>query len=181
MTTQNVEKPKNKNGIIYLVLGLTLFVFFIIIFGSLSGGGGEGNSSLQIQQVMETKQKSANKYSTAVYFNKIIIVFEDVTNSIEALNLLESYRRYWTNEDVIEVAKHTLVIEKSYERVKDITPPKDLIATHQEVLQAFKLFKDSMPIYRTAMDKSDSQLYSQSMGMILTAVDKLSEITEQFK
>lgn len=180
ITTQNIEKPKKEYGAKY-IYGVIIFFAFIIFYSLLSGGNSGNNTPSQTQQVTVTKQKSANDYSPAVYFNKIIVVFEDVTNSIEALKLLESYRRYWKNEDVIEVAKHTLVIEKSYERVKDIAPPKDLVTTHQEVLQVFKLFKDSMPIYRTAMDKSDSQLYSQSMNMILKAVDKLTEITDQFK
>jgi hypothetical protein len=159
MMNQAIEKIKNKHKINSRIYGLSILSFAVVIFGV----------------------SFFSKNSTNVYFNKVMAVYENVSSSIEALNILESYRHYWTNNDVIEIAKHTLIVEESYKGVKNIMPPKDLITIHQEILQVFKLFKDSMPIYRTALDKSDSQLYSQSMDMILKANDKLIKIIEQFE
>ena len=163
------KKPQRFLTILFFVL---LMLWAYVAFS----GGSSSSSSLPSDNKYE-----ANKYSTSVYFNQVIGVYEDVTNSMEARNLLQSYQQYWTNKDVTELAKHTLIIEKSYERVKAIVPPEDLIPIHQEVLQAFTLFRDSMPIYRIAIDKHDSELYNQSMNMILEASDKLDKIVDKFK
>ncbi|KKP56398.1 MAG: hypothetical protein UR50_C0003G0024 [Parcubacteria group bacterium GW2011_GWC1_34_10] len=154
-----------------------LFFVLLMLWAYVAFSGGSNPSS----SLPSDNKYVANKYSTSVYFNQVIGVYEDVTNSMEARNLLQSYQQYWTNKDVTELAKHTLIIEKSYERVKAIVPPEDLILIHQEVLQAFELFRDSMPIYRRAIDKHDSKLYDQSMNMILEASDKLDKIVDKFE
>jgi len=50
MTTQNIEKSKKKYGTKHLILGLVIFIFFIMISGLLSSGSNENNSLLQTQQ-----------------------------------------------------------------------------------------------------------------------------------
>lgn len=165
---------------IIILLGLAIVI--ILFLRAIKPNIPTNNYQTSTTQPNKPENKySANKYSTSVYFNQVISVYEDVVNSMEARNFLQSYQQYWTNNDVVELAKHTLVIEKSYKRVKNIVPPKDLIPIHQEVLQAFELFRDSMPIYRTAIDKHDSQLYDQSMNMIIKATNELAKITNKFE
>ncbi len=56
MTTQNTEKPKKKYGMKHLILGLAIFIFFIMIFAS---GNSEDNHSSQTQQIPTQKQDEA--------------------------------------------------------------------------------------------------------------------------
>ncbi len=176
MNTENLLKNKWT----WIIGGIVLLIIIITI------GGSEEKSVLKITQLQTvekpiTDKKVANKYSTSVYFNKVINILEDVYDSLEKFQILVSYRDYWTNYDVIEVVKHTLIVEESYEKVKNITPPKDLISTHQEVLKVFKLLKDSMPGFRKALDTHNTKLYNESIVAIQKAMDMLVEITNQFE
>ena len=188
MIDEKQKKFSIDNVLICIFILITTFFLFLWGIGVFDTTEVPQTNNVQTQNVKPqtyTPQTpttySANKYSTAVYFNQVIKIYEDVANSMEARNLLQSYQQYWTNEDVIELAKHTLVIENSYERVKNIVPPKDLIPVHQEVLHAFELIKNSMPIYRIAIDKNDSKLYDQSMNMIIKAGNELTRISDKFK
>ena len=157
-----------------------LTVLFFVLLVSWAYGSFSRESSSLLPSKSENKYQ-ANKYSTAVYFNQINAIYEDVVDSMATRDFLQSYQQYWTNADVIELAKHTVIIEKSHERVRNIVPPNDLISIHQEILQAFELFRDAMPIYRTAIDKRDSQLYDKSMNMMLEGADKLDGIVDKFE
>ena len=171
MNILNKEKTGEKKSQKFLII---LFFVLLLSWTYISFSGGSNSP------VSEDKYP-AGKYSTSVYFNQVVSIYEDVTEAVVAIDYLESYMKYWSNSDVVEITKQTLIIENSYAKINNIVPPNDLISIHQEVLQAFGLLRDSMPIYRKAIDSRNSQLRTQSMNMILKASDDIDMIVNKFE
>lgn len=171
MNTKNLLKNKRT-----WIIGGVILLFII------ASVGGEQSASKTVQpQLSQEQKKDAGKYSTAVYFNQVISVLENVTEAFETLQLMESYQNIWTDSDIVDIAAQIMIIESAYGRVTEITPPNDLVVIHQEVLQSFKLFKDSMSIYKKALDSQNAQLYEQYNKMKLEGATSIDRIVNQFE
>jgi len=162
---------KQRDSTAIMVVAVPLL---ILALGYLVFGGNANNSQQQ-------DKHDAGRYSTSVYFNQVVDVYANVADSITKMQFIESYWPNWSNSDVAELAKQTIIIETSYAKVGSITPPDDLASVHQEVLSAFILFRDAMPMYRKAIDSRDTALRTESMNMVLRATEQLTAITNKFE
>lgn len=163
-------KQRDSTGIMLVVVPLLFLAVGYLVF---SGGANDSQS--------QKTDYRAGKYSTSVYFNQVVEVYANVADAISEMQFVESYWPNWSNSDVVELAKQTMIIETSYAKVASITPPNDLTSVHQEVLSAFMLFRDAMPIYRKAIDSRDTALRTESMNMVLRATEQLTAITNKFE
>src|SRR3989344_3752719 len=162
-------KQRDSTAIMFVLVPLLFLALGYLVFFS-----GSDNSRPQ-------SEYRADKYSTSVYFNQVVDVYANVADAIAKMQFIESYWPNWTNADVGELAKQTMIIETSYAKIASISPPDDLTSIHQEVLSAFILFRDAMPMYRKAIDSRDTALRTESMNMILRAGEELTAITDKFE
>src|SRR3989344_4977649 len=162
-------KQRDSTAIMVVVVPLLILALGYLVFFS-----GSDNSKQQ-------SEYKAGKYSTSVYFNQVVDVYANVADAITKMQFIESYWPNWSNGDVAELAKQTMIIETSYARIASISPPDDLTSIHQDVLSAFILFRDAMPMYRKAIDSRDTTLRTESMNMILRAGEELTAITDKFE
>ncbi|PIZ00156.1 hypothetical protein COY62_04115 [bacterium (Candidatus Howlettbacteria) CG_4_10_14_0_8_um_filter_40_9] len=162
-------KQRDSTAIMVVVVPLLILALGYLVFG--------GNTNNSQQQ----DKHDAGKYSTSVYFNQVVDVYANVADAITQMQFIESYWPNWSNSDVAELAKQTMIIETSYAKIASISPPDDLTSIHQEVLSAFILFRDAMPMYRKAIDSRDTALRTESMNMILRAGEELTAITNKFE
>ncbi len=171
-----------------VVLGL--FILFVVIGlvspqgqQSLKEGQKAGKSAASQDSSSPTAipkpslQAEPQKY---IDYSKSLASFFDDTNKFntELVDLLGKYPNL-TDDDRINLAKDTIIMEKAYDRILAIKPPPELLKTHQKYLSGYQLIKGSMPILRNALDNNNQDLLNQATAKIAEASKLISQANDE--
>lgn len=113
------------------------------------------------------------------YSTEMQSFFTDTNKANTELAELMGKYPYLTTEDVINLAKDTVILEMAHDRVSKILPPPELKSTHQKYIRAYKIIKDSMPILRDAFDNNDDTLFKQSTEKVIEASNLISQANDE--
>ncbi|MBZ0190102.1 MAG: hypothetical protein K8F34_00250 [Candidatus Kuenenia stuttgartiensis] len=131
------------------------------------------------EQTEQTTKFSEEVLKITEYALKMQVISRDFTKSNFALSELTSNWPYWSDQDVILIESHAVILEGIYDRARAVSAPQKLSSIHQKYLNAFKIYKDVMPIITKRIANADTVLLDKSTNMILrSASDKINRAAE---
>lgn len=168
-----------------IVLGVIFFILIIIVIRNPSDGGKKSSEpqpqSSEQPISNQTTQQSKEALEITEYASKMGEIANDLSKSSYALANSMSIFPYWSEEEIILIAMHTVILEGLYDRAKKVVLPQKFSLVHQKYLSAFKLFRDAMPIMRTGIDNLNSVLIDKSTNMFLQATTIMEQANVELK
>lgn len=85
----------------------------------------------------------------------------------------------WTEEEIITVAVHTVMIELSYESVQELDPPHKFKSTNDFFLAGLSKYAEAMPIFRSGVDNLDADKIQQAANLIAEGAQLINQATQE--
>jgi len=104
------------------------------------------------------------------YSNEMMEIMYTLTDSGEyCVNLVlnkPSGPKYWTDNEILMFALHTVRIEETYERARALEVPIGYENIHQETLNGLRKFSLAMPLFREGIYKMDVETIRRADRLI---------------
>lgn len=113
------------------------------------------------------------------YSSKMEEIFDSQTRASTDLSALLGKWPDLTDSEVISLVADTVVLEQGYDKALAITSPRELISTHSKYLQAYRLVKTAMPIFREGLDNQDATLIEEFSAKMSEATKITQEATQE--
>jgi hypothetical protein len=161
------------------IVAIAFSIFIIIIIVSTVGNKketGETISSpeqppltsqqIQEQEYIQSAQKINSDVGEAARYLANIFQTKPISLS-------------WTEQEIIEVAMYTVVIEESYRSAKELIPPEKFQTHYSYFLAGLSKYAEAMPFLRSGIDNLDNDQISQSIELILEGAEFINQATKE--
>jgi len=188
----NEEKEKNENGITPSRLGCLGLIVIVVIF--IAVGSCEKKETIPEQTILPPQNQetetitpqpeppSQEQLAIIDYSSKMSEIMQTLTSASTKLgDLTVKYPTGWTDEDMLNAAMQTVILENLYDEVNTLQPPEGLEGAHTLYLQALKKYANAMPLYRNWIDTADSQSSKTAIKLISEGAPLVKEATEMVK
>ncbi|MBE0430052.1 MAG: hypothetical protein IBX61_09325 [Thermoleophilia bacterium] len=166
---------------------LIIFVglpFFGGIISALNSGSSPDSETPDKKQTTTPYQQTRTEPKVSseekAYRDGVMKISNDVSESLGELGGFVSENPLpflWTDEEVIKLAMHTVIIEGGYDEAQKLNPPEKFKDVHASFIMALDKFAQSMRIFREGVDNLDVEKLEQATALMNEGSAYMNEAT----